>query len=356
MKLQAEQLASHLRSALSPVYILSGDEPLLVEEAADAIRGAAREQGYTTRDLMHVDKGFDWQQLLDAADTLSLFAERRIIELRMPAGKPGDAGRKALLDYCARPPQDTLLLIITGKLDSATQKTRWYGAIESAGAGLVLWPPEPRQLPTWLGTRLRRYGLEADAAALDLLAERVEGNLLAASQEIEKLHLLHGEGRLRVEDIADAVTDNARFDIYRLVDTALDGDSEKTARMLERLCEEGIEPVLLLWVFGRELRGLAQLAVACAPVGGGRPQAAVLDQAMTRARVWQRRKLLTKKALMRHGPRRWQAFLVSVAHADRVLKGQAPGNVWDELLQLALAIAGNPAALALQRSLLAANN
>lgn len=355
MKLQTDQLASHLRSALSPVYILSGDEPLLVQEAADAIRDAAREQGYSTRDLMHVDKGFDWQQLYDAAGTLSLFAERKIIELRMPGGKPGDTGRKALLDYCARPPQDTLLLIITGKLDSATQKTKWYTGIEAAGASLVLWPPEPRQLPGWLGARLRRYGLEADAAALDLLAERVEGNLLAASQEIEKLHLLHGEGRLRVEDVADAVTDNARFDIYRLVDTALDGDAEKTARMLERLREEGVEPVLLSWVISRELRSLAQLAVACAPPGGGRPLAATMDQAMTQARVWQRRKVLIKKALLRHGPKRWQAFLVTAAHTDRVLKGQAPGNVWDELLQLALAIAGNPAALALNRSLLAAS-
>ncbi|MGD8999563.1 MAG: DNA polymerase III subunit delta [Granulosicoccaceae bacterium] len=355
MKLKAEQLDSHLAAGLVPVYIVSGDELLLVQEAADAIRAAARQQGYATRELMHVDKSFDWQQLLDAAGTMSLFAERKIVELRMPTGKPGDAGRKALMAWCERPPEDTLLLIITGKLDAATQKTKWYTTLEQAGVALTLWPLELRQLPGWLGARLRQRGLEADAAALDLLAERVEGNLLAAAQEIEKLHLLHGEGRLRVDDIADAVTDNARFDIYRLMDTALEGDSLKTARTLERLREEGIEPVLVLWVIARELRTLAQMATDCAPPGGGRPDPAAVDQAMTRARVWQRRKILIKKALMRHGPKRWQAFVLAAGHADKVIKGQAPGNVWDELLQLCLAVTGNPAALALNRSTLAAS-
>lgn len=354
MKVRSEQLDSHLQSDLAPVYIVSGDEPLLVQEAADAIRSAARRQDYATRDLLHVERSFDWHSLLDSADTLSLFAERRIIELRMPAGKPGKEGGKTLTDYCQRPPEDTLLLIITGKLDAATQKSKWYSTLEKTGVAVSIWPMEANRLPAWLGQRMRDLGMQADAAALDLLAERVEGNLLAASQEIEKLHLLHGEGRIRVEDIADAVTDNARFDIYRLMDTALQGDAAKTARMLTGLQEEGIEAVLLLWVISREIRSLASMAADCAPPGGGRPDPAMIDQVMTQARVWQRRKALIKKALMRHGPRRWQALVCAAAHADRVLKGQAPGNVWDELLQLCLAVAGTGVAMALNRAVLAA--
>jgi DNA polymerase-3 subunit delta len=353
MNLRLEQLDSHLQSELAPVYILSGDEPLLVQEAADSIRAAARQQGYASRELMHVERSFDWNSLLDAANNLSLFAERRIIELRMPTGKPGDAGRKALMAYCQRPAEDTLLLIITGKLDSAAQKSKWYTTLGKSGVAINAWPLEANRLPTWLGQRMRERGMQADAAALDLLAERVEGNLLAASQEIEKLHLLHGEGRIRVEDIADAVTDNARFDIYRLMDTALEGDAAKTAKMLSALREEGTEAILLLWVISREIRSLASLAADCAPVSGGRPDPAMIDQAMTQTRVWQRRKSLTKKALMRHGPKRWQAFVCAAAHADKVLKGQAPGNVWDELLQLCLAVAGSGVAMALNRAVLA---
>ena len=354
MKVRPEQLDSHLQSALAPVYIVSGDEALLVQEAADAVRAAARAQDYATRDLLHVERNFDWNSLLDTADTLSLFAERRIIELRMPNGKPGKDGGKALIEYCQRPPEDTLLLIITGKLDASTQKTKWYTTLEKTGVAVTIWPMEGNRLPAWLGQRMREHGMQADAAALDLLAERVEGNLLAASQEIEKLHLLHGEGRIRVEDIADAVTDNARFDIYRLMDTALQGDAVKTARMLTGLRQEGIEAVLVLWVISREIRSLASMAADCAPVGGGRPDPAMIDQAMTQARVWQRRKALTKKALLRHGPKRWQAFVCAAAHADKVLKGQAPGNVWDELLQLSLAVAGNTVAMALNRAVLSA--
>ena len=352
MKVRLEQLDSHLQSKLAPVYILSGDEPLLVQEAADSVRAAARQQEYLTRDLLHVERSFDWSSLLDAADSLSLFAERRIIELRMPNGKPGKEGAKVLQTYCERPPEDTLLLIITGKLDASTQKTKWYTTLEKTGVAVTVWPLEANRLPGWLGQRMQAHGLQADAAALDLLAERVEGNLLAASQEIEKLHLLHGEGRIRVEDIADAVTDNARFDIYRLMDTALEGDAARTARMLTALREEGVEVVLLLWVISREIRSLASLAADCAPVGGGRPDPAMVDQVMTQARVWQRRKLLTRKALMRHGPKRWQAFVCAAAHADKVLKGQAPGNVWDELLQLCLAVAGTGVAMALNRAVL----
>ncbi|WP_126453261.1 DNA polymerase III subunit delta [Sulfuriflexus mobilis] len=348
MKLNASQLESHLQGGLAPLYFLSGDEILLVQEAADTIRAAARAQGYSEREVMHVDRSFDWAALNDASDTLSLFAERRIVELRMPTGKPGDAGRKALLHWVERPPEDTLLLIITGKLEASVPKTKWFKTLEAAGASLTIWPLEPARLPGWVGARMRERGLQPDVAAVELLSQRVEGNLLAAAQEIDKLQLLHGSGQITVEDIDEAVVDNARFDIYRLVDTALDGDAAQTQRMFNRLQDEGIEPVLLLWVLGRELRSLASMAAECAG-SGGPPGDAAVEQVMTRYRVWQKRKPLIKKALQRSGPRRWQGLVLVAARIDRVIKGQLAGNVRDELLQLCLALAGMAVATGLQR-------
>lgn len=349
MKLNASQLESHLQGELAPLYFLSGDETLLVQEAADAIRVAARTQGYSEREVMHVDRSFDWSSLNDSSATMSLFAEKRIVELRMPTGKPGDAGRKALLAWVERPPEDTLLLIITGKLEAAVPKAKWFKTLEAAGVSLTIWPLEADRLPGWVGARMRERGLQPDVAAVELLSQRVEGNLMAAAQEIDKLQLLHGEGKITLDDIDEAVVDNARFDIYRLLDTALSGDAAHTQRMFDRLQQEGVEPVLLLWVLGRELRSLAGMSSECAG-SGGRPSDSAVDQVMTRYRVWQKRKPLIKKALQRSGPRRWQGLVLVAAQIDRVIKGQLAGNVRDELLQLCLALAGVAVANGLQRS------
>ena len=348
MKLDVSQLDSHLQRDLSPVYILSGDETLLVQEAADAIRQAAHLKGFSERQVMHVDRSFDWNALYDAASAMSLFAEQRLIELRLPTGKPGDAGRKALEAWAAQPPEDTILLIITGKLEASVSKTKWHKAMDKIAKNIVVWPLDANRLTSWVGGRLRDRGLQPDAAAVELLTQRVEGNLLAAAQEIEKLVLLHGSGAISIDDIDDAVADNARFDIYKLVDTALSGDVAYTQRMFNRLRDEGAEPVLVLWVLSRELRSLAKMAGESASAAG-RPDAAKVDQVMTSYRVWQKRKPLIKKALMKYGPRRWQGLLIAAARIDGVIKGQSAGNVWDELLQLCLALAGLKVATVLQR-------
>ena len=349
MKLDAGQLDSHLQGDLAPVYLLSGDETLLVQEAADAIRQAAQQKGFTERQVMHVDRSFDWNALNDAANALSLFAEQRLIELRLPTGKPGDAGRKALQAWAEQPPQDTILLIITGKLEASASKTKWHKAMDKLGKNIVIWPLDSNRLVSWISARMRARGLQPEAAAVELLSQRIEGNLMAAAQEIEKLVLLHGEGPISLDDIDDAVTDNARFDIYRLVDTALSGDVAYTQRMLNRLRDEGVEAVLVLWVLSREIRSLAKMAGECASPAG-RPDSAKLDQVLTQYRVWQKRKALIKKVLMKYGPRRWQGLLVAAARIDRLIKGQATGNVWDELLQLCLALASLKTATVLQRS------
>ena len=335
MKLRAEQLTAQLSKQLLPIYVISGDEPLLLQEAADQVRAAARAADFTSRELLHADKSFDWGHLGEAANTLSLFAERRLLELRLPGGKPGTVGGKALMEYAERPPEDTVLMLICPKLDASAQKSKWFTSLERAGASVQIWPPEASRLPAWIGQRLSARGLRAGPEALDLLAQRVEGNLLAAAQEVEKLHLLFGEGELSVEQIADAVADSARFDIYGLADAALAGEGARAVRILNGLREEGVEPVLVLWALARELRGLAQMR---AELAGGKQ----LSGVMAEYRVWQNRQATIKAALRRHDLAACRALLARAAMVDRAVKGFATGNPWEHLLQLALAIAGVP--------------
>jgi len=248
VKLNAGQLARHLQGALAPVYVVSGDEPLLCQEAADAIRGAARQQGYSERQVFHADAGFDWGQLHQAGASLSLFAERRLIELRIGNGKPGDKGAAALLEYLARPAEDTLLLISLPKLDGSTQKTKWAKALIDGPQCqfLQIWPVELGQLPQWIRQRLSEAGHSASAEAVDLIAARVEGNLLAAAQEIEKLKLLAENGRIEVETVQAAVADSARFDVFGLLETLLAGDAAHALRMLNGLRGEGVEALFIV--------------------------------------------------------------------------------------------------------------
>ena len=224
-KLRAEQLGAALTKQLASIYLVSGDEPLLIQECCDQIRAAARKNGFSERELYHVDTSFDWGQLLAAANSLSLFAEKKIIEVRMPTGKPGDKGGKILQEYAQSPAPDNLLLIVTEKLDGATQKSKWFKAIEDAGQHIQVWPVTPAQLPRWIGVRLQQSGLHADSDAIDLLASRIEGNLLAAAQEIEKLKLLATDNRISYELMASVVADSARYDVFGLTDKALHGDA-----------------------------------------------------------------------------------------------------------------------------------
>lgn len=341
MKLRIDQLASQLAGrtkpgeggVLAPIYIVSGDEPLQAAEAADSVRAAARAQGYTEREVLHVEPGFDWSSLLASTGSLSLFAERRLVDLRLPTGKPGDAGAKALVAYAAAPPEDVLLLITCPKLDASQQRSKWFTALERAGVVVQVWPIEPARLPAWIRQRMQAKGLEPEASAVDMLADQMEGNLLAADQEIEKLVLLNGPGPVSADAVAAMVADSARFDVFGLVDSALGGDAGRTARILYGLRAEGVEPILVLWALAREVRGLAAMSFESA--GGVSP-----DAVMGRHHVWDKRKPLVRQALRRHSALRWQALLGRCAQVDRVVKGAATGNAWDELLQLAEAMAG----------------
>ena len=339
MKLRPEQLASHLSGTLLPIYLVSGDEPLLVQEACDAVRAAARARGFSERLVFEVDGAFGWNTLDQAASNLSLFAERRLIELRFPSAKPGDEGAAALAGYAARPPADTLLLLAMPRVDAQTQKLKWFKAVEAASGVLQLWPPDLAQLPGWVARRMTERGLKPGAGAAAVLAERSEGNLLAAAQEIEKILLLRGPGPVEAEEVLQAVADSARFDVYDLVDGALAGDTARSVRVLRGLRGEGVEPPLIVWALTRAIRAHAGFAAR-------RARGEDLESLLRFDKVWSRRQGLVERALRRHEQRAWWDMLRRAAVLDRIAKGQAPGNAWDELLQLTLAIAGvRPAAM-----------
>jgi DNA polymerase-3 subunit delta len=336
MQLKPEQIDAQLRKQLAPVYFISGDEPLRVIESADAIRAAAREQGYEEREVLTVTPGFDWDALMSQAGNLSLFSQRRIIDLRIPTGKPGADGSKALRAFVANPPEDTLLLITAGKLDSSARNGKWVQALDKAGVVMHVWPLKTHEFPRWVEQRMRRRGLQPSADAVALLADRVEGNLLACVQEIEKLYLSLGEGPVDAGAILEQVADNARYDVFGLVDSALAGEAARSIRILQGLNAGGMVPQIVVWALSREIRSLAVMAVAVA--GGQQVQAVV-----TRHRVWAARKAVVSSALQRLNAARCGMMLRHCARIDRISKGRAAGNAQDELLQLVLTLAGKQA-------------
>ncbi|HXH03269.1 MAG TPA: DNA polymerase III subunit delta [Candidatus Competibacteraceae bacterium] len=333
MQLRPEQLQARLAKGLAPLYLISGDEPLLAQECADAVRRAAREQGYQERECLTVEPGFDWGRLHQARDSLSLFASRRLLELRLGTHKPGDAGARALIAYAERPAEETVLLITCGKLDAATLKSRWCAALDAAGVVVQVWPVGVEQLPGWLGERLRRAGFQPSAEALAWLAERVEGNLLAAAQEVEKLRLLFGGGPLDLQRLRAVVADSARYSIYDLADAAVEGCPARVVRILDGLRQEGEEPVLILWALHRELRQLVALLQEL-------QQGVALEVALQRHKVWEKRKPLYKRALRRLTLAQGRRLLALVAQADAVIKGIERDDAWDALLRLGLGLAG----------------
>jgi len=337
MRLKPAQLARHLGGdELRPIYVVSGDEPLQLGEVADAVRAAARARGFGDREVFDVGASFDWSALSHSADSLSLFAARRILDLRLPSGRPGNEGAAALGRYAAAPPPDTLLLVSTCKLDGRSMSTRWFKALDAAGAVIQVWPVEPSALPAWIERRAAAAGVSLTSEAAAALAGRVEGNLLACVQEIEKLRLLHGGERVDVDQIHASVADSARFDVFDLVDAALAGDARRTVRTLAGLAEEGVYPLPVLGAVAWALRAVAGMARDVA--AGADP-----DQVIRRQRGgnWMRRREGVVAALARHRPEAWLEMIEQAARVDRVTKG-APGNPWDELERLCLAICGIP--------------
>jgi DNA polymerase-3 subunit delta len=330
VKLGPDRLTQQLKSPLPAVILIAGDEPLQREECADAIRAAARVQGYTDREVFVAERSFDWDTMLTAGASLSLFASKRILELRLPSAKPGTKGAEALGSYVKNPSPDTLLLVIAE--DKLEGNPVWAQNLERVGLFVQVWPVAPAEVPAWVRQRLKTRGFDAAPDAVTLISGRVEGNLLAAAQEIEKLALLREPGMLDAEAVAEAVTDSARYDAFKLVDATLAGDVPRTVRVLEGLKAEGEEPVLVLGALLRQLKELASFALE---IEAGTPLQRVT------AGVWERRRPLIQAALKRRKGAAWQRLLKKAQHTDRVLKGRAYGRAWDELLELSTGMAGN---------------
>ena len=335
MRIYPEKLPTLLKQALLPIYLVSSDDPLLAQEASDTIRSACRQAEYNERHVFHVERGFDWNIIREANASLSLFAEKRLLELRIHSGKPGDQGSVVLLEYLARPAEDTVLLINVPRLDSSTLKSKWAKALmDSALCGFIQLPTiNIEQLPNWINQRLIQQGLSADPEAIDLIVARTEGNLLAAVQEIEKLKLLSNANHLDLATIQASIADSARYDVFGLVDAALAGDTERSLRMLTGLRSEGVEMPIILWAMARDIRQLASLAQQI-------NQGISLDRALSK--VWPAaRKPLFTQALKRLSGAQWQQLLKDAQLIDEQSKGQTIGDAWVGMASLLLKMSGS---------------
>jgi len=336
VNLRAEQLEAQLARRLSPLYLLHGDEPLLALEAADAIRAAARKAGCEERTVLTVERGFDWSELVQAGASQSLFGGRKLVELRMPTGRPGTQGAAAIAAYCERLGDENVTLVSVPRLRKDEQSSRWFGALAGAGVVVDIYPVDRARLPDWIGARLARQGQRAPAEVLAFLAERVEGNLLAAHQEVLKLGLLLPPGELSAQAVGAAVANVARYDTAACAAALLAGDMARYARVLEGLRGEGESPVPVVWALGEELRALLRVQLG---LEAGRPA----EQLFRENRVWGERQSLYRAAARRYPRDALERALLRAARIDRAAKGVAPGDPWDAFIALGLELAhGTP--------------
>lgn len=336
MQLRLDALDAHLAKTLAPLYVITSDEHLLALEAADRIRKAARAQGFSEREVLVVERSFKWGELLAANQSQSLFGDRKLIELRIPTGKPGKDGGQALQEYVGALNPDNVTLITLPKLDWQTQKGAWVAALQQAGVYIDIPMVERAQLPAWIGARLAAQRQSADRQSIDFIADRVEGNLLAAHQEIQKLALLHPEGKLSFEQVQDAVLNVARYDVFKLNEAMLAGDAARLVRMIEGLKGEGEALPLVLWAMAEEIRTLLKLKA-------GTAQGKSVGMLLKEYRIWGPREKLMEPALRRLKLSTLEGALQQAAQVDKMVKGLRAkafaGDAWDALLQLGLKVA-----------------
>jgi DNA polymerase-3 subunit delta len=329
MQLKLNQLASHLQRPLAPIYVLHGDEPLLQIEAAQAIRDAAAKAGFAERELLVAESGFNWQALAAANQSMSLFGSRRVLDLRLPTGKPGVEGARVLEAVGTNPSLDNVLLVSCPKLERSTLASNWFAALEGRGVAIAVPPLERDDLPAWVAERLSRNGQRATHEVLQFLADLTEGNLLAAQQEIDKLALLLPAGELTQEAIESVVANVARYDNGALSEALLGGDAVRVCRILAGLQAEGESVQLVLWQVADDTHAL--LAVAQASRDGQSTA-----NALRNARVWGKRQAAMERAVRRVDGRALSAMLPDLARLDRISKGIGKGEVWDEVREYTL--------------------
>jgi len=323
MLLRADQLVGSLQRGLAPVYLIGGEEPLLLQECCDAVREAARDQGFIERELLQVERGFDWS-LLQQAAAPSLFATQKIVDLRIRTGKPGREGGKALTEWAAAPDPSVILLVSCEKWDASSRKAKWAGALERAGQRIDIWPIKAPELPRWLAQRMLQHGMQPEPEVLDLLADRLEGNLLAARQEIDRLALLKGAGTISVDDVMQAVADSSRFDAFVLAEHMLSGNLRDGLRVAAGLHRMDTPLPLVVGALIRELKTTESFRLA---MRGGEHESAVFS----RLNVWRNRQDGIRFAARRLNTRRLFAAFRQLSLIDRQSKGRAAGDPWQSL-------------------------
>ena len=334
MHIKSDQLSQQLKKNIAPLYTLFGNEPLLLSEAADLIRTIARQQGYIDREIFSVDHRFNWSGLQFASNSLSLFSNRRIMDIRIPSGKLGREGSKAIEAYCQVLPLDTITLITLPKIDKQSQSTKWFKALENTGIVVAITPIERNHLPKWIEQRLAMKHQTTDIRTLQFLANSVEGNLLAAHQEIQKLALLYPNGVLSFDQVKNAVLDVARYDVYQLSEAMVAADTIRYSRILEELKGEGTAPPLILAILAEQIRSLIR-------IHNGLDAGKSITQLMKEARIWGNRQHIMMKAVKRIHLKSLKLAILHAAKIDRISKGVAKGDIWDEMLQLGLRFTKN---------------
>lgn len=327
MQIKPNQLSGQLQKRIAPLYSLFGNEPLLIAEATDLIRATAKQQNYTEREIFTIDHRFDWNELQQANNNLSLFGDKRVMDIRIPSGKPGREGGKAIEAYCQTLPQDTITLITLPRIDKQGQSTKWFKAIEKTGITIPFYPIERAQLPAWIEQRLIMQDQTTHADTLRFLADSVEGNLLAAHQEISKLALLYPAGQLSFEQVKDAVLEVARYDVFKLAEAMLAGNTARYIHILEELEGEGTAPPLIVATLAEQVRSLILIRQG---LDAGKP----IIQLMRETRIWGERQRLMENAARRIDIKSITNALLHAAKIDRISKGVAKGDTWDELIQL----------------------
>ena len=317
------------------MYLVAGDEPLLVDEALEQVRAAAMRAGFSSRELHTADRSFKWVDLLAGADNLSLFATRKIVEIRLATPKPGDDGSETIAALCERDDPDTLVIVAVGEKLGQAGRSAWVKAIEQHGAVVEVWPIDRSELPRWIQQRAAGLKMKLTPAAAQSLAERVEGNLLAADQEIKRLALTAAGREIDEAEVLEFVANSSRFDVFELADAVLAGETGRTFKILSGLRAEGVHPVQISWVLNRDISLLARLEYAVRHGDN-------IDGVMLRSGVWQRRQPLVRKALAKFKAPRLKSLLAEAARVDAALKGVFPAEPWTTLTDLLVALLRPP--------------
>lgn len=339
MRINSDQIVQSLSTKIAPFYWISGDETLLVQESLTQLRTRVREQGFSEWELLFVDRNFDWQSLLQSGNSMSLFSDKKIIELRLQSAKLDDAGKAALSQYLHSPNPDNVLILVSPRVEPAALNTKWFKALESAGVFVTVWPIFADKLPAWIRNRMANTGMTADTDAIAILAERVEGNLLAADQEIEKLGVLTGASREKKvhidrKNIMSLVADSSRYSNFNLIDAALTGDARRCIKIVNGLRAEGTEILQLLGALSSELR---RLVAVSHHVTRGQS----LAQAMKNEGVRRNHEKELSQAVQRTSLMELEAMLSNARRIDLAVKGMSPADPWIELTQLVLRLSGH---------------